>query len=180
MRAIEEYLDGLFTADVEETLKSNSNTRILSCILDAINSGIIILNAEEDIVFLNSKACRFLQEDETGLLKRHVSSIFLPDDRDILVPNILRLTRAQGEFEGEVMLRRGRDGRFMAYLAASYWCREGESAYIITINDISRIKSMEKMLIRKLKIYANGAQKRGREQVFNQTMKRIDELSTPC
>jgi len=39
---------------------------------------------------------------------------------------------------------------------------------------------MEKMLIRKLKIYAHGAQKRGREQVFNQTMKRIDELSTPC
>jgi len=44
----------------------------------------------------------------------------------------------------------------------------------------SQKKSMEKMLIRKLKIYANGAQKRGREQVFNQTMKRIDELSTPC
>jgi hypothetical protein len=41
-------------------------------------------------------------------------------------------------------------------------------------------KSMEKMLIRKLKIYANGAQKRGKEQVFNQTMKRIDELSAPC
>ena len=44
----------------------------------------------------------------------------------------------------------------------------------------SQKKSMEKMLIRKLKIYANGAQKRGREQVFNQTMKRIDELSAPC
>lgn len=44
----------------------------------------------------------------------------------------------------------------------------------------SQKKSMEKMLIRKLKIYANGAQKRGREQVFNQIMKRIDELSTPC
>ncbi|MDP6754648.1 MAG: glycosyltransferase [Candidatus Marinimicrobia bacterium] len=44
----------------------------------------------------------------------------------------------------------------------------------------SQKKSMEKMLIRKLKIYANGAQKRGKEQVFNQTMKRIDELSAPC
>jgi len=44
----------------------------------------------------------------------------------------------------------------------------------------SQKKSMEKMLIRKLKIYANGAQKRGREQAFNQTMKRIDELSAPC
>ena len=44
----------------------------------------------------------------------------------------------------------------------------------------SQKKSVEKMLIRKLKIYANGAQKRGRVHVFNQTMKRIDELSTPC
>lgn len=43
----------------------------------------------------------------------------------------------------------------------------------------SQNKSMEKMLIQKLKIYANGAQKRGREQAFNQTMKRIDELSAP-
>jgi len=44
----------------------------------------------------------------------------------------------------------------------------------------SQKKSMEKMLIRKLKIYANGAQKRGKEQVFDQIMKRIDELSAPC
>jgi len=44
----------------------------------------------------------------------------------------------------------------------------------------SQKRSMEKMLIRKLKIYANGSHKRGREQVFNQIMKRIDELSTPC
>ncbi len=43
----------------------------------------------------------------------------------------------------------------------------------------SQKKSMEKMLIRKLKIYAIGAQKRGREQAFNQTMKRINELSAP-
>ena len=37
--------------------------------------------------------------------------------------------------------------------------------------------SMENMLINKLKIYANGAKKRGRVNIYNKFIKRIDELS---
>jgi hypothetical protein len=36
---------------------------------------------------------------------------------------------------------------------------------------------MENMLINKLKIYANGAKKRGRVNIYNKFIKRIDELS---
>jgi len=37
--------------------------------------------------------------------------------------------------------------------------------------------AMENMLINKLKIYANGAKKRGRVNIYNKFIKRIDELS---
>ncbi len=125
-----------------------TDTEMLSCILDAVNSGIVILDQEERIVFLNSKAQQLLRIDPAIMKGRHLSRLFLQDDREILVPNILEIVRQDGEFEGEFMLQRGDMESFMAFFSAYYWRQEGESFYIISFNDISRLKGIEKILKR--------------------------------
>lgn len=123
-----------------------TNTRILTCILDAVNSGIIILDQQAEIVFLNSKAEQILGQDERGFRGRHLSDIFMPEDRQILVPNILKTVKKDGECEGEFMLRRMPAGSFLAFFSSYYWKQESEASYVITFNDISRLKGVERIL----------------------------------
>ena len=123
-----------------------TNTRILTCILDAVNSGIIILDQQAEIAFLNSKAEQILGQDKRGFKGMHLSEIFMPEDRQVLVPNILKTVAKEGEFEGEFMLRRRPAGSFQAFFSSYYWKQGNESSYIITFNDISRLKGVERIL----------------------------------
>jgi PAS domain S-box-containing protein len=123
-----------------------TNTRILSCILDAVNSGIIILDQRAEIAFLNSKAKQILGQDRRGFKGRHLSEIFMPEDRQVLVPNILKTVKKEREFEGEFMLRRMPAGSFLAFFSSYYWKQENEVSYVITFNDISRLKGVERIL----------------------------------
>ncbi len=127
-------------------LQEPGDRETLNTILDAVNSGIIILDKLENMVFFNSKA-QWLLGTEGGELKgRHVSRIFMADDRRFLVPNILKTSRIKGEFEGECLLCRLPSGSFMAFFSCHYWKRNSDEVYIITFNDISALKDMEKML----------------------------------
>jgi len=125
-----------------------TDTEVLSYILDAINSGIIILDHEARMVFLNSKAKELLNLDRNGFEGMELAEIFMPDDRKILVPNILRSVRKAGEFEGEFMLRRMPSESFMAFFSSYYWQQADSGIYIISFNDISRLKGMEEILKR--------------------------------
>ncbi len=123
----------------------NQDQKIVQVILDAVNTGILILNDSYKIVFSNSKAKNLL-ELEDNLVGKSFIELFLPDDQKILAKNVFKLSERQGEFDGEVMLKRGKSGTFMALLSISFWNIDNKKSYIVTINDISRLKGVEKIL----------------------------------
>ena len=127
-------------------LQDPGSQNTINNLLDAVNSGIIILDKHENMVFFNSRARKLLGIEKGQLDNRHISQIFMPDDRKILVPNILSASRNAGEFEGEFLLRRMPNSSFMALFSCHYWKQGSDAIYIITFNDISALKKVERML----------------------------------
>ena len=122
-----------------------SNKRFIHFILDAINSGILILDNEERIIFSNSKATSLLASEGT-LVGRKFNELFPPADRKILGPNLIKIAKAQGEFDGDVMLRGTDKNDFVARLAIASWKEEGNYTHVVSISDLSRLKEIEKLL----------------------------------
>ena len=123
----------------------SSDQKIIHLILDAINSGIIILDEKTKIIFANSKARSLLGVDQE-IIGLKFKDLFLKEDQEILSTNIIKLSDLQGEFEGEVLLKRGEKDKFMALLSVSLWKLDGNKAYVVTINDLTRLKGVERVL----------------------------------
>ncbi len=121
--------------------------RFFQFVLDAVNSGILILDPAGKILFSNSKAHElFLSPYPLDIMK--FEQLFLEQDRKILVPNILKLVKDRGEFQGEAMLKKADGTGFMAHLSIAAWQGQDESkpVFIVTLTDISRLKDIEKHL----------------------------------
>ena len=133
-------------ADLEDFWKSlaRCGTFCVTDILDIIASGILVLSREETIVFANARASELLDLPQEALKGSHVSSIFMPEDRGVLAPNLLSLIRKQGAYQMDVMLRRGRLSSFLALFSGYWWAERG--LYILSINDITRVKGIEQVL----------------------------------
>ncbi len=127
-----------------QALESNSD--LLSSIFDLLNSKVLIVFEDNVITMSNKRAESLFRAQSGGLNGLPFSEIFMPDDREILLPNILHLTHSTGEYEGEAMLRRMDGSTFMALLATSACKFNGHRAAIIIINDISRLKGIERIL----------------------------------
>ncbi|MEZ0328460.1 MAG: ATP-binding protein [Dissulfuribacterales bacterium] len=123
-----------------------SDSGLLSSIFDLLNSTVLIVFEDNVIAMSNKRAEQLFRAQAGGLSGLDFSEIFMPDDRDILLPNILHLTYSAGEYEGEAMLRRRDGSTFMALLATSACRFNGHRAAIIIINDISRLKGIERIL----------------------------------
>ena len=120
--------------------------KVISYLLDLINCAIIIVDNRDRIVLANSRAIKMLQAEKKSLNLSPLTEIFMQEDRDVLVPNILKITRTQNEFEGEALLRKLDGSSFMGYLAtASLPWQEGLGV-IITIHDITTLKGIERIL----------------------------------
>ncbi len=138
---IKGIMDKLAIIDLE-----NTHPVLISHILDAINSAILLVDHEDRLLLVNSRAEMMFGKEVLRHGERVLEDIFMPEDRDILLPNILKLSRQNGEFEGEVMLRRTDSSTFIALMATSSWPWEDGQAVVITIHDISRLKGIEKLL----------------------------------
>lgn len=123
-------------------------------LLSAINNAILVVGPDDTIFFANSKAARLFQANE--LSGQSIARLFMPDDQDILLPNLLHLGRLTQEFEEEVMLRRQDGSRFIARLAMSRLQTEAGLGIIFSIHNISDRKRMEKALRRTERIAALG------------------------
>jgi PAS domain S-box-containing protein len=117
--------------------------KLFAHILGIINSAILVVDVFGRIVFANSKAVTMFKTEKKELEGSPLSEIFMPEDREVLLSNILKITRSQGEFKGEAMLRRRNGSNFMGFLTTSSWQWEKGIEVIITINDITRLKNME-------------------------------------
>lgn len=121
---------------------------LLQQLFDLINCGVILVDREFTILHANRKAEEMLKAAPAALCGLGLSSLFMPEDRSILFANIVSLTMKRGEFEGEVMLNRLDMTSFIALLTTSKIpeAAPGEAEAIISIHDISRLKSLERTL----------------------------------
>ncbi len=124
----------------------SAHPALISHILDAINSAILVIDHQDSLLLFNSRAEIMFGAGMLERGKRVLKKIFMHDDKDILLPNILKISRQQGEFEGEVMLRRWDSSTFIALIATSAWPWKNGKAVVITIHDITRLKGIEKLL----------------------------------
>jgi PAS domain S-box-containing protein len=127
-----------------QVLESDSD--LLSSIFDLLNSTVLIVFEDGSIAMANKRAENLFRAGAGGLTGLAFSEIFMPDDREILLPNILHLTNTHGEYEGEAMLLRRDGSTFMALIATSAFKFNNHHAAIIIINDISRLKGIERIL----------------------------------
>ncbi len=127
-------------------LKGNSQ-RLIADVLNIISEAVLVIDADDRIVFASRKAWRmFAAAAGEGLHEALVAEIFLPEDREVLVPNILRLTRETGEFEGEAMFQRRDGSRFLGRLASAFLSRGRERVILLVVHDISHMKELERDL----------------------------------
>lgn len=124
-------------------LKGNSK-RLIDDVLNIISEAVLVVDTGDRFVFASRKAGRMLAATGESLHGGSVAEIFLPEDRELMVPNILRLTRETGEFEGEAMLRRQDGSRFLGRLSSSFLSWHGEKVILLIVHDISHIKELER------------------------------------
>ncbi|RPI49458.1 MAG: PAS domain S-box protein [Deltaproteobacteria bacterium] len=117
--------------------------KLITHILEIINSSILVVDIIDRIVFANSKAVMMFKAEKKKLEGSPLAKIFMPEDREVLLSNILKITRSQGEFEGEAMLHRPDGSKFMGLLSASSWQWEKGVGVVITIHDITKLKNIE-------------------------------------
>ncbi len=124
-----------------------SYPQLVGRIIDAINTAILVVDEKDTILFANSKAEKMFGVDDGGTLKGQAfEGLFPLEDREILAKNILDITRAQGEFEAEVMLLHANGSTFMGLMSMASWPWNTEKAVVVTVNDITRLKDVERLL----------------------------------
>lgn len=123
------------------------NSTLTDSILSIVNNAILIVGPDDRITFANNKAASMFRTGHVDQLTgQPVTRLFMPDDQEILAPNLLHLARNATEFEDEVMLLRFDGSRFMALISTSQFHVEGSQNAILSIHNISGLKSLEKTL----------------------------------
>ena len=115
-------------------------------LIEVIRTGILLTDNKGHIRFTNNLAAELLGYPKGDLAGNHVEILFSPEDREILVPNIMKLTRERAGFEGEVLLQKGNgDPLFVKLSTALYKGNAPRYELIIaTLHDITRFKKIEK------------------------------------
>lgn len=120
---------------------------LTTSILSVINNAILIVDIDDTISFANHKAAAMFRTGHVDLLVgQPVTRLFMPDDQEILAPNLLHLARGTTEFEEEVMLLRYDGSRFIALISTSQLHVEGRQKAILSIHNISGLKGIENTL----------------------------------
>ena len=120
---------------------------LTASILGVINNAILVVGADDRITFANSKAgAMFNAGHADQLCGQPISRLFMPEDQEILAPNLMKLARDTPEFEDEFMLLRFDGSGFFALISASQLQVEAHPTVILSIHDISGLKGIEKTL----------------------------------
>jgi PAS domain S-box-containing protein len=116
-------------------------------LLSVINNAILVVDHEDRISFANHKASIMFKAGRSAqLIGQPMTRLFLPEDREILVANLLQLARSETDFEEEVMLLRFDGARFFALVSTAQFQVEAKTYIILSIHNISGLKGIEKAL----------------------------------
>jgi signal transduction histidine kinase len=73
--------------------------------------------------------------------------MFLEDDCEVFLPNIIKLTREEGRFEGEALLRDRDNREFFAYITTFLYRGGAQDIIIAAIQDIGTLKTLQRELM---------------------------------
>jgi len=116
---------------------------LLKAILETIPHGIVLFTPEGHILFANSFAEQLLGFGSGEWRKNQISCLFMEDDCDVFLPNIIKLTLEKDGFEGEALLRTRQDREFFAYLTTSLHSSGDRNIIVCTIQDIGTLKTLQ-------------------------------------
>jgi PAS domain S-box-containing protein len=119
---------------------------LLEKLLSCIQQVIILTDIEGKILFASKAVDKILGFTPDELLDKDLSVIFTPEDLTYLYSNLLNMARDDKPFEGEVMLIRKNETRFLAFMAFRSHLTLGhdKSVIVISIQDIDKHKQLEK------------------------------------
>ncbi len=118
--------------------------KLIGDLLDIIHNAIIVINSENKIIFANSRTAEMFNTSVTELQNNDIYKLFMPDDTEIMVANILHITRNEREFEGEAMLRRLDGTTFMGLISGtSFQWDTGQEGIAFSIHDLTDMKAIE-------------------------------------
>jgi PAS domain S-box-containing protein len=120
--------------------------KIIGEILNIVHNAIFLLDSENRILVANTQMEKMFKANHKQLIGFEFGKLFLPEDRAIFVPNILKLTKEKGEFECETMLQCVDGSLFFGLVSCIFFLCEGREFVTTTIHDISNMKSIERML----------------------------------
>lgn len=119
---------------------------LLEKLLSCIQQVIILTDLEGKIVFASKAVSKVLGFAPDELLGKNLSVIFTPEDLTYLYSNLLHMAREDKPFEGEIMLIRKNETRFLAFVAfcSHLDLSHEKSVIVISIQDIDKQKQLEK------------------------------------
>jgi PAS domain S-box-containing protein len=117
-----------------------------SRLIELIKTGIILTDGKGRIRFVNNQAAKMLGYPKSDLAGTSLEGLFPPDDRTILVPNIMKLTRENSGFEGEVLLHKQDGSHLFVKLSTARYSGNAPryELIILTLQDVTRLKKIEK------------------------------------
>jgi PAS domain S-box-containing protein len=131
-------------ADLLETCSDYQG--LLEKMLSCIQQVIIVTDLEGKILFASKAVGKVLGFTPDELVDKDLSVIFTPEDLTYLYSNLLHLARDDKPFEGEIMLIRKDETRFLAFMAFRSHLTSAyeKSVIVISIQDIDKRKQLEK------------------------------------
>ena len=121
---------------------------VIGEILNIVHNAVFLIDADNRVLFANSQMEKMFKAKTEQVIGLQFKDLFMPEDRAIMAPNILKITKEKGEFECETMLHCLDGSSFFGLMCCAFFQWEGGGLIATTINDITKMKSIERMLKR--------------------------------
>jgi PAS domain S-box-containing protein len=122
-------------------------------LLEVIHNALLVIDSNHKIIFANSRTAKMFKTASEDLLEKSFSTLFMPADVDILVENILSVTRMNREIETEAMFLKRDGSTFLGRISGTcFQWAEHQEGMVYSIHDISDMKEIEKALKRSERI----------------------------
>jgi len=111
------------------------DTNLKNFLLSHSLEGIVVTDLDGNILYCNETACRMLGYDASDLDGQFVGFIFPPRSVSHLLSNLLRLARAEGGFDGDIILQDSIGESIMVRMIAQVWPAVDPSRYLLRFLD---------------------------------------------
>lgn len=121
---------------------------LMAELLAVVSDTIVIVDLEGKVRYFNRHAEKMLGYTAERIVGSDFSTLFMEDDLDYFLPNIMKMTVEKSNFEGEIMLRHQSGRGVFGWLSSSLFAPENDKPLIIvTVHDIDRLKRIEHRFI---------------------------------